>query len=146
MCYCVQQGGTTPMMGQQSRAEWLFYYFHFGRADPQRSFTANNRPLRRLRFVPEELKDFCSPRADPRSILKFHCDCCWSAISTASPANGVKWKRCACIWLIVGSRVSVLRPSVPTEGNCHRKFSFSMLYACEPCTRSERIWIFRITA
>jgi len=38
------------MMGQQSRAEWLFYYFRFGRADPQRSFTANNRPLRRLRF------------------------------------------------------------------------------------------------
>jgi serine phosphatase RsbU (regulator of sigma subunit) len=26
-CYWVQQGGTTPMMGQQSRTEWLFYYF-----------------------------------------------------------------------------------------------------------------------
>jgi hypothetical protein len=27
LCYWLQQGGTTPMMGQQSRTESLFYYF-----------------------------------------------------------------------------------------------------------------------
>jgi hypothetical protein len=37
-------------------------------------------------------------------------------------------------------------PRHQPKGNCPRKFSFSMLHARESCTRSERVWIFRITA
>jgi hypothetical protein len=77
------------MMGQQSRTESLFYYFRL-----EEQITTDH--LLRIiashvdfSFIREELKDFTAPRADPRSILKFYCDCCWSAISTASPASGV---------------------------------------------------------
>ena len=77
------------MMGQQRRTESLFYYFRLEDQIP------NDHLLRLIdrhidfSFVREQLKDFYSPTGRPRSIPKCCCDCCWSAISTGSPANGV---------------------------------------------------------
>jgi transposase len=76
------------MMGQQSRTESLFYYFRLEEQIPTDHLLRMIDGHVDFSFVREQLKNFYSPTGRP-SIRKFYCDCCWSAISTGSPANGV---------------------------------------------------------
>ena len=76
------------MMGHQSRTESLFYYFRLEEQIPRDHLLRMIDDHVDFSFVREQLKPFTVPRADHRSILKFYCDCCWSAISMGSPVNG----------------------------------------------------------
>jgi hypothetical protein len=83
------------MMGEQQRAESLFYNF---RLEDQIS----NEHLLRLidqhidfSFVRERLRKFYSSTGRPRLIPKCCCGCYWSAIRTGSPAIAVCSKKYA---------------------------------------------------
>ena len=76
------------MMGQQSRAESLFYYFRLEEQIPTDHLLRMIDGYVDFSFVREQLKDFYSPTGRPSSIPKFYCDCCWLGISMGSPANG----------------------------------------------------------
>ena len=64
------------MMGQLSRTESLFYYFRLEEQIPTDHLLRMIDRHVDFSFVREQLKDFYSPQADPRSIPKFYCDCC----------------------------------------------------------------------
>jgi hypothetical protein len=67
LCYWVQQGGTTPMMGQQSRTESLFYYFRLEEQIPTDHLLRMIDSHVDFSFVREELKDFYSSTTLDRS-------------------------------------------------------------------------------
>src|SRR5215831_5521431 len=88
----VEQRRAFTMMGQQNRKEPLFYYF---RLEDQIPETHLLRLIDRhvdFSFVRTRLQSFYSqtgrPSIEPRGPF---CVCCWSAISTGSPANGGCW-------------------------------------------------------
>ena len=78
------------MMGQQSRTESLFYYFRLEEQIPADHLLRMIDSHVDFSFVREELKDFYSPTGRPSiDSCSLITDCCRSAISKASPANGV---------------------------------------------------------
>lgn len=81
------------MMGQQTHTESLFYYFRLEGRIPESHLLRLIDRHADLSFVRERLKNFHSPTGRPQLIPKCCCACCWSAISTGSPARLLEEER-----------------------------------------------------
>jgi transposase len=81
------------MMGQQVRAESLFYYFRLEDQIPEDHLLRLIDRHVDLSFVRDRLKNFYSSTGRP-SIPKYCCDCCSLAICTDLPVSDVCWKKC----------------------------------------------------
>ena len=77
------------MMGQQNRTESLFFYSRLEEQIPADHLLRMIDGHVDFSFVREQLKDSYSLTGRPSIDPEFYCDCCWSAISMGSPANGV---------------------------------------------------------